>query len=274
MDNTQQGESFNKFDWSYFADRRPFKKSMEQVCDFGYYTRMEGSPLSFRGHYTIHYYFSFDMEKLLNGFRSLKQLLRRTKAYRCVVEIRELVEEIPDDWKDFCSHDALAATIFDLIELCKPSGTSSQHYHYDGVKNDNRQDFAFQQHFYGKMVRPMISISENNGWEREIWRWWLDVPDEPEVVAKLMELQKRFERLGAIDQKIGKTTYRVSFVAKEYDDIRFDSEACTYLSANNRVSGKIDMKAIKRLVSLNNDALFEAVYKGGIAKIFEEANAK
>jgi len=268
MSSKKTDKSPNKYDSYYFVNRRPFKKAMESVCDFNYYTTREGSPLSFSGHFVIHYHFSYDMEKLLTNLKELKALLRKTKFYRTVQEIRNFVENVPDRWQDFHSYGDMSNFISYMIDWCKTDGAASQCFKYT-IENDISKNIEFQKHFYAKMTRPMISVIESNGWEREVWRWWLDVPKEHEVVVKLVALQERFDRLGSTDQKIGKTAYKVSFVAKEYDSIRFDSNACTYLSANNRTSGKINAKEIERLIRLDNDALFEAVYKGGISKIFE-----
>lgn len=257
------------YDLDYFENRKPFKKVMERVCDFSYYTRMEGSPSSFWGHYTIHYYFSYDMDRFLNSLPELKRLLRKTKIYRHVEETQKMVESIPDDWRGFSSYNELSNLLWELIDLSKPNGAANQHYHYD-IANDVRQTFGFQKYFYGKMTRPMISVVESNGWEREAWRWWLDVPTQPEEIEALTSLQARFEKLGFIDQKLAKTRYVVDFVGKEYSAIDFDSNACTYLSAHNRTSGKLNIKQINMLINMNDDDLFQAVYKGGIMSIFEK----
>lgn len=102
-------------DFDYFENRKPFKKVMERVCDFSYYTRMEGSPTSFWGHYTIHYYFSYDIDKFLNSLFELKRLLRKTKIYRHVEETQKMVESIPDDWRGFSSYNELSNLLWELM---------------------------------------------------------------------------------------------------------------------------------------------------------------
>lgn len=256
-----------EYDYEYFSNRKPFKRAMERVCDFSYYTTMDGSPSSFFGDYTINYHFAYDMEKFLNNLSELKQILRRTKMYRCLEETRKMVESIPDDWRDFESYFKIANLMWELIDLSKSNGTSSQCYHYD-VVNDVRQNLEFQSHFYKKMARPMISLIESNGWEKETWRWWIDVPQDKNKLDKLVALQERFVQLGEVSQKIGKTLYKVDLIAKEFDSIPFASERCTYMRAHNYVSGRIDIDAIDRLIGLDNDNLFESIYKGGIVTIF------
>jgi len=255
------------YDLEYFLNRRPFKKAMEQVCDFNYYTTREGSPFSFSGHFVIHYHFSYDMEKLLTNLKELKELLRKTKFYRKVQEIRTFVDKVPDRWQDFNTFSEISNFMNYMIDWCKTDGAASQCFHYT-IENDISKNIEFQKHFYAKMTRPMISVVESNGWEREVWRWWLDVPQDKNTIDKLLELCQRFIQLGETDQKIGKTSYHVNLVAKEFADINFDSNRCTYLSANNQASGKVDAKKIDKLIKMNDDDLFQALYKGGIAKIF------
>lgn len=238
---------------------------MERVCDFSYYTDTERSHW---GSYNVRYYITFNVDKLLNNFGELRTQLKRTKFYKSVESVKEIIDAIPDTWMGFDTYDDMMNTVNWLIRFSKSNNCTSQSFEYEFI-DDIREEVKIQNHFYKNMKCPVISFVEHNGWENETWKWWFDVPKDLYHMSKVMKFRERLKKLGIIDQKVGKTFYSIMLGSREYESVNFDSEACSYMSANTFVNGEIKVDEIDRLIAMNDDDLFDALYKGGVMTIFK-----
>lgn len=281
MEKGDNMEYTNELDLYYFSDKKPLLKIMKEYADYSCETWNSRSGM-FGDCITVNYEISYDFDKLINNLSNIKEESKKLKAYKKCKAFRDAIDSIPDNYNEYKRYSDLiewenglgktkeygmVSDINFLLEYCRKEADSCN-FHYD-VKNDIRKTYSFQSMFSKNFKMPMFSLVEKNGWEREMWKWWIELKSEDDMKL-LVDLNKRLIELGEIDQKIGKTSYHINFILQEMDNINFSSEACSYMSANNRLEGVLDKKYINNLIDMDNQSLFEALYKGGLKKIVIE----
>lgn len=271
----------NELELWYFSDKKPLLKIMKEYADYSCETWMtrEGS---FRNYVVVNYEIGYDFKKLINNLSVIKEKAKRLKAYKKCEEFRDRMDSIPNDYRNYKRYTDLikwegrsgdivetgmVSDINFLLEFCrKESGSYSLYY---DVKNDIRNTYEFQVLFKDTFDKPMFSLVEVNGWEREMWKWWTPLKNENDM-RLLSVLNNRLIELGKVDQKIGESSYSINFALNEFDSIKFDSQRCSYMDANNLLEGEIDHEHINKLIKLGDQELFEALYKGGLTNVIKK----
>lgn len=110
------------------------------------------------------------------------------------------------------------------------------------------------------MKREFISFKEYNDWEGEVWEVFIPLEENREAIELL---KKHFEKLSPMFQE-----------AFSFDKVVTESEAetlakhsdCGYMDRYSIFDGKLNPKP---LLQMNEEELFDALYKGKIYEYLE-----
>ena len=84
----------------------------------------------------------------------------------------------------------------------------------------------------------------------------------------LERLATRLNELGEINQVLGNSHLEVIFVPVEYDSINFEYRG-GYMPKNNFMDGRVNIDKVNEIIALDNDKLFDFLYKGGCRLLFK-----
>lgn len=251
--------------FEYYANKKPYRKILEEEIDLCIYSYMQGSPF-FGNHYVV-YEISYDMQKFISNMPHIRERLLRTKMAKNVETQTQKIMRIPDTIEEFKNAYAINRVISDLvIDGCIVNSDSSKCFHWD-VSNKMSLDADFNKYCAEKMKRPLAKIVEINGWERESWRFYFDYPNDEEYEV-LERLSERFDKLGKVNQVIGESSLELYFVPEEYDGINFEYRG-GYMAKNNFMDGKLDIDKVNEVIGYDNERFFNFFYKGGCRNLFK-----
>lgn len=251
--------------FEYYANKKPYRKILEEEIDLCIYSYMQGSPF-FGNHYVV-YEISYDMQKFISNMPHIRERLLRTKMAKNVETQTQKIMRIPDTIEEFKNAYAINRVISDLvIDGCIVNSDSSKCFHWD-VSNKMSLDADFNKYCAEKMKRPLAKIVEINGWERESWRFYFDYPNDEEYEV-LERLSERFNKLGKVNQVIGESSLELYFVPEEYDGINFEYRG-GYMAKNNFMDGKLDIDKVNEVIGYDNERFFNFFYKGGCRNLFK-----
>ena len=256
------------YDYEYFASRAPYRKIFQEYCDLDTYSWSEGS-----GSYRVQRYsISYDQEKFVKNLPVIKEKMLKTKFAKTIEEEAEYIKGLPeslDDFKNAYEINKIASNL--ICEGCIRKGASSIRYEWE-VKPRYSESAEFNKACAKKMERPMVKFTEYNGWEREVWNFYFDFPNEEDFDV-LVKLKERLAAMPAVNQRIGTTHFELKLVPEEYDKVNWDSKRTHYMAHNNLMTGRINLAKIEEVISFSNDALFEFCYKGGVRFLFNKEDA-
>ena len=252
------------YDYEYFATRAPYRKIFKELCDLDIYTWRDGS-----GSYAVqHYSISYDQEKFVKNLPAIKEKMLKTKFAKTIKEEAAYIKGLPNSLDDFKNAYEINKVASDLIcDGCIRKDASSIRYEWD-VKPRCSDKIEFNQACAKKMERPMVKFTEYNGWEREVWNFYFDFPNE-ERLSVLIKLKERLAAMPEVNQRVGKTRFELKLVPEEYDKVNWDSKRTHYMAHNNLMVGDVNVGKIEEIINFSNDALFEFCYKGGVRNLFE-----
>ena len=224
--------------YDYYKDKKPYRRILEEEIGLEIFSYMQGSP--FWGNQYVVYDISYDMQKFIDNMPRIRERLLKTKIAKNIEEERQRILAIPDTVDEFINAYA-----------------------------DNRLslDADFNRCCAEKMKRPVAKIFEVNGWERESWNFYFDYPN-PEDYEVLERLATRLNELGEINQVLGNSHLEVIFVPVEYDSINFEYRG-GYMAKNNFMNGRVNIDKVNEIIALDNDKLFDFLYKGGCRLLFK-----
>lgn len=253
------------YDYEYFATRAPYRNILKELCDLDIYTWRDGS-----GSYAIqHYSISYDQEKFVTNLPTIKAKLLKTKFAKTIDTEAEYIKSLPnslDDFKNAYEINKIASNL--ICEGCIRKGASSIRYEWD-VSPRYSDNIKFNQECAKKMDRPMVKFTEYNGWEREVWNFYFDFPNE-EYLGVLGRLKERLAVMPEVNQRVGTTRFELKLVPEEYDKVNWDSKRTHYMAHNNLMIGDINIGKIEEIIDFSDDALFEFCYKGGVRSLFDK----
>ncbi len=247
--------------YDYFSKRTPFKNILTKYCDLDIYCYRTGSPLCGNFYYT--YDISYDQQKVVDNLIDIKKSLLKTKCAKMLDSARELANNIPDTIDGFKNAFEINRLMNSLIcDYCIRDTEHSKRFKWD-VKNSFAKNIEYAKKCAAKMKRPIMSICEVNGWERESWNFYFDYPQNDMEIKTLENLSKKFQQIGKVNQVIGDSFFEISFTPKEYESVNFN--LCRgYMPKNNFLDGRLDYTRLNELTSMSNEGCFDALYKGGI----------
>ena len=251
------------YNWEYFKNKTPYKKTLEELCDLDIDSWREGS-----GNYAVqHYSISYNQEKFVQNLPLIKKKLMKTKFAKMIESEMQYVKNLPETIDDFKNAYEINRMASDLIrDGCIRKGSSSIHYEWD-VEPRYSDNIKFNQACAAKMKHPVIKFFEINGWERERWNFYFDFPSDEEF-AVLSKLGKRLAEMPPVNQRIGMTSFEISLVPVEYDSVNWNSNRTSYMRHNNFISGKLNIDKVSETLDFSDNALFEFFYKGGVENLF------
>jgi len=263
-------EKLSDIEWEYYETRKPFFKILNEICDFNYTVEQERK-YGFLGTVNIilKYYISYDEQKLINNFNIIIDKIKKTKAYKKCKNIKEKIDKIKLSPYEYETYFDLKNIINFLLDFSIKHSECSMSFGWD-IKNPLSKNEEMLNYFKNKMIKPIMFFNEQNGWERELWQFGFDYPQTEEEIQILKKISNRFDILGEIDQKIGKTSYHVNFIPKEYDEIKWGMGRASYMSSPQFIVGKINISKIREWINLDNDSLFDKLYKGGLKELIRE----
>lgn len=253
------------YDYEYFVTRAPYRNILKELCDLDTYSWREGSGCYATQHYSI----SYDQEKFVKNLSAIKEKMLKTKFAKTIEEETEYIKGLPnslDDFKNAYEINKIASRL--ICEGCIRRGASSIHYEWD-VKPRYSDNIQFNQACAKKMDRPMVKFTEYNGWEREVWNFYFDFPNEEDFDI-LSKLKERLAAMPEVDQRVGKTRFELKLVPEEYGSVNWDSKRTFYMAHNNLMIGDINIGKVEEIIDFSDDALFEFCYKGGVRSLFDK----
>ena len=251
--------------YDYYANKKPYRKILEEEIDLEIYSYMQGSPVW--GNQYVVYDISYDMQKFVSNMPHIRERLLKTKIAKNIENERKKISAIPDTIEEFKNAYAINRILSDLIvNGCIVQSDSSKCFHWE-VNNRMSLDADFNKYCAEKMTRPMAKIFEANGWERESWRFFFEYPNDEEFEV-LQRLGKRFEELGRVNQVLGESFLEVHLVPEEYDSINFEARG-SYMPRNNYCGGKLDIEKVNEVIEYDNERFYNFFYKGGCRNLFK-----
>ena len=253
------------YDYEYFVTRVPYRNIFKELCDLDTYSWRAG-----HGSYAVqHYSISYDQEKFVKNLPLIKEKMLKTKFAKTIKEEAEYIKALPNSLDDFHNAYEINGVATHLIcNGCIRKGASSIRYEWD-VKPRYSDNVEFNIACAKKMDRPMVTFTEYNGWEREVWNFYFDFP-RVEDLNVLSKFRERLSIMPEIDQRVGKTHYELKLVPVEYTAVNWNSKRTSYMPHNNLMTGNINVDKINEIIDFSNDALFEFCYKGGVRALFDE----
>ena len=251
--------------YDYYANKKPYRKILEEEIDLEIYSYMQGSPVW--GNQYVVYDISYDMQKFVSNMPHIRERLLKTKIAKNIENERKKISAIPDTIEEFKNAYAINRILSDLIvNGCIVQSDSSKCFHWE-VNNRMSLDADFNKYCAEKMTRPMAKIFEANGWERESWRFFFEYPNDEEFEV-LQRLGKRFEELGRVNQVLGESFLEVHLVPEEYESINFEARG-SYMPRNNYCGGKLDIEKVNEVIEYDNERFYNFFYKGGCRNLFK-----
>ena len=251
--------------YDYYANKKPYRKILEEEIDLEIYSYMQGSPVW--GNQYVVYDISYDMQKFVSNMPHIRERLLKTKIAKNIENERKKISAIPNTIEEFKNAYAINRILSDLIvNGCIVQSDSSKCFHWE-VNNRMSLDADFNKYCAEKMTRPMAKIFEANGWERESWRFFFEYPNDEEFEV-LQRLGKRFEELGRVNQVLGESFLEVHLVPEEYDSINFEARG-SYMPRNNYCGGKLDIEKVNEVIEYDNERFYNFFYKGGCRNLFK-----
>lgn len=108
-----------------------------------------------------------------------------------------------------------------------------------------------------------VTFYENNEWEGETWRFYLQLEGNEIALAKLKQLFQDFLWVD-YDSKDDEYWIDMKPLSEKVVNSRVKGSDAGYLSAHNKCVGLIDTT---RLENITEEALAELLYKGGIRNL-------
>ena len=251
--------------FEYYANKKPYRKILEEEIDLEIYSYMQGSPIW--GNHYVAYEISYDMQKFVSNMAHIRERLLKTKMAKNVESQTQKIMRIPDTIEEFKNAYAINRIISDLvIDGCIVNSDSSKCFHWD-ISNRMSLDGDFNKYCAEKMNRPMAKIFEACGWERESWRFFFDYPNEEEYEV-LERLSNRFSELGRVNQVLGESFLEVHLVPEEYESINFEARG-SYMPRNNLCEGKLNIDKVNEVIEYDNERFYNFFYKGGCRNLFK-----
>lgn len=251
--------------YDYYANKKPYRKILEEEIDLCIYSYMQGSPV-WGNHYVV-YDISYNMQKFVNNMPHIRERLLKTKIAKNIENERKKISAIPDTIEEFKNAYAINRILSDLIvNGCIVQSDSSKCFHWE-IDNKMSLDADFNKYCAEKMNRPVAKIFEACGWERESWRFFFEYPNDEEFEV-LQRLGKRFEELGRVNQVLGESFLEVHLVPEEYDSINFEARG-SYMPRNNYCEGKLNIDKVNEVIGYDNEAFYNFFYKGGCRNLFK-----
>jgi hypothetical protein len=255
--------------WEYYESKKPFNKIMKKYCDYECVVSISGSDRGWSNNFCVEYNISYDEGKLVEKLSDILVAIKKTKAYKKCSEIQEAVNNrIKPNISEYGCFDDFSSAVNLILELSRKDADGHCRYEWD-IKDRVVYNIEVQKEFAKKIKNPKFSITECNGWEREKWKVYFPYPKTDKEFEAILNLKKRFEKLGKIDQKVGLTAYYLRIVA-ESEDFANEMES----KVLNRgwgpsvqiIDKPISVTKINKLIELDNDEFFSAIYKLGFIK--------
>ena len=242
-----------EYTWHDFKDSHPFRDILTELCNWSYSYWKDG---------TINRYFiEFDERKLRDNWPEIMRRIKSKLLYRRADnELRTRIDEIR---VDISGYGGCASSYFDDRNFILQGALSKCGSFEWDIKNKFSATVEDYSKEIASMQRPLVRLFEHNGWECESWNFYCDYPKDVEHIEALNKLKHRLEVMEPIDQTIGKSSYRVILAPTEFESVRWDSGKRGYMRAFNYIGETLDIDAINRIVTLDDQGVFEELYKGG-----------
>jgi hypothetical protein len=207
---------------------------------------------------------------LIENWTNIIEKIKNKKIYKKSKECKEIINNFKHSLDDYNSYTDFVNDMEFLFEFATNFNTEYPVEVRYNVVNNDYNDYMVQRKFASKMKNPVFKITEINGWEHERWIVYFDYPITDYDFDCIIKLSNRFNELGSVDQKIGKTRYTVNIISEELtlveDAIIKQSNSCNYLPGKTICSDKIDNNKLLKLIQLNDSDLFKKIYKLGFIK--------
>lgn len=246
-----------EYTWYDVEDSHLFRDMLAELCDWNYSYWKDGN--------INRYFVEYDEQKLRDNWSEIVRRIKAKLLYKRADE--ELKGRIDELHKDISEYDGFASKYFNDRNFIL-SGALSKCGSYEWeIKNKYNAAVKDYSKEIAGMQRPLVRLFEHNGWEGESWNFYCDYPKDAEHIDALNRLKGRLDVMEPIDQKIGKSSYRVLLAPTEFESIRWNGGKCGYMNTYNYIGDTLDIDAINKLVYLSDDGIFEELYKGGYKKL-------
>jgi hypothetical protein len=230
---------------------------------------MIGFKMTYLGHenrYSI-YEIAYDAKRLIENWNELRSAIISTRCtgYKDVVKYFKGDISDYDTWQQWCRDRNILTLDF------WTSGTKFSHeYRYRIDNADYLMDLRSE--FMKKLLtpenieaydKPVLFLVEKNGWERETWKFGIDLKNNISNIELISKLYNRLSKFKAIDQKVGKTSFFIDDKINEYTDIKWMYKE-GYMSSPIYLDGKLKADKIREIIEADDGKIFDMLYKGNI----------
>lgn len=246
-------------------EKSPFRELMRELCAWGctYERKMCAGwlfPIQVNA-----YHITYDEQQMRDNW---SEIVRRVKKKQCYLHADpELKEMIDNLCESIDSYEGDIPAFYRARNLLM-AGSHSKEGSYDYDVKNQRVSLVED---YSKLIktksRPLAYFAEHNGWEREVWRFYFDYPTSPEDINILNSLKVRLAAMKPVDQVLGKTAFRVVLDPIEYEEVDFDGSEASYLRSRSFIGSHLNVDAIMDLISLDDQGVFNSLYKGGFCAL-------
>jgi hypothetical protein len=254
----------------YYIHRKPFAPILKEYCNFNCKAETHGSTRGWLNNFVIKYHITYDNALLIENWTKIIKKIKNKKIYKKSKECKEIIDNFKCSLFDYNTYTDFVKDREFLFDFATNFNTEYSIEIKYNITNKNYNNYTVQRHFASKMKNPVFKITEKNGWEHECWTVYFDYPITDHDFNCIIKLSNRFNELGSIDQKIGKTRYIVNLFSEELalveDSIINHPNSCTYLPRKTICRDKIDNDKLLKLIQLNDSDLFEKNYKLGFIK--------
>jgi len=243
----------------------PFRELMRELCAWGCtYERKTCAGWLFPVQVNV-YHITYDEQQMRDNWSEIVKRVKKKQCYlRADPELKGMIDKLRES---IDAYDGDIPAFYQdrnfLIEGCHSKEGS---YDYD-IKNQHVSLVSDYSKLIKTKLRPLAYFAEHNGWEREVWRFYFDYPTDPEDINVLNSLKSRLAAMKPIDQVIGKTTFRVVLDPIEYEEVDFYGSKASYLRSRSFIGSHLNRDAIMVLISLDDQGIFNALYKGGFCTL-------
>ena len=237
-----------------------FRALLEKYCDWSYQWDVETHQGMLFPVRTTVYYIKYDEGKLRDNWGTILSEIKKKLCYRKADEhLKSRIDAIPESVEAYTGR---ASVYYDDRNFLFSGALYKMGSFRWEVKNQFEgtvKDFTEQ---VKEMKHPLVRFREYNGWERESWNFYMDYPTSEEEILALDALNKRFRSMKPVDQKLGMTGFQVILAPTEYENVRWDSKATSYIKANTYLEGKLDTEFVKKMLASDDSYIFDTLYKG------------
>lgn len=222
--------------------------------------------LGYENRYAI-YEIAYDAKKLIENWNEIVSAIMNTKCTGHKNIVKFFKSDISDynTWQHWCMDRNILTLDFGV------SDTKSSHEYRYKIANSYCL-FDLKTEFMKKLLapknieaydKPVLFFVERNGWERETWKFGIDLKKNISNIELISKLYNRLSKFKSIDQKVGKTSFFIDSKINEYTDIKWMSKV-GYMSSPMYLDGKLNADKIKEIIEADDSKIFDMLYKGNI----------